>query len=36
MNRDDRIVRNVVIAFAIVEAIAIAYFVASRLGWFDR
>ncbi len=31
MNRDDRLVRRVVIAFAIVEAIVIAVFIATQL-----
>lgn len=31
MNRDDRLVRRVVIAFAIVEAIVIGVFVATQL-----
>lgn len=31
MNRDDRIVRNVVIGLALLEALAIAAFVAMKL-----
>lgn len=36
MNRDDRLVRNVVIGFAIVEAIVIAFFIAVRLHLIGR
>ena len=31
MNQDDRLVRNFVIGFAVVEAIAIAFFIATQL-----
>jgi hypothetical protein len=34
MTRDDRIVRNIVIAMAVVEALAIAVFVMVRLHLF--
>ena len=33
MTRDDRLVRNVVIGFAVVEAVAIAIFIATQLHW---
>ena len=36
MNRDDRLVRNVVIGFALVEAIVLAIFVASQLHLIGR
>lgn len=36
MNRDDRLVRNIVIGFAIVEAIVIALFIAARLHLIGR
>jgi hypothetical protein len=36
MNRDDRLVRNVVIALAIVEALVIAVFVAAELHLIGR
>lgn len=36
MSRDDRLVRNIVIGFAIVEALIIAFFIASRLHWIGR
>jgi hypothetical protein len=34
MTRDDRIVRAVVIGYAIIEAIVIAIFIGSTLHWF--
>ena len=36
MNREDRLVRNIVIGFAIVEAVVIALFIANRLHWIGR
>jgi hypothetical protein len=36
MNRDDRLVRNVVIAFAVIEALVIAVFVAAQLHLIGR
>ena len=36
MNREDRLVRNFVIGFAIVEALAIAFFIAARLHLIGR
>lgn len=36
MNRDDRLVRNVVIGLTLVEAVVIAFFVAETLHLLDR
>lgn len=33
MSRDDRLVRNIVILFAVVEAVAIAIFIAVQMHW---
>ena len=35
MTRDDRWFRNGVIAYAIVEAVVIALFIAAQLHWID-